>query len=172
MLFFNQNELYFIDFFRFFRTAQKIDHFACRMPSNMLAFSYITLNVGCIMQKGHRLQFKCLGCKELVEFSVFELESENHTLGCVHCNKNYVFNDSNLLRQLKKFENLCRTIKESEEILGLTAVGVDVGNRRVKIPYKLLLTRMSSSLDLKIGGEPVSISFRIEPGKDIPDPND
>lgn len=119
------------------------------------------------MQKGHKLQFKCIACKEPISFSVFELEKDEHLLCCGYCAKNYIFSDENLVRQIKKFEILCRTIKDSEEILSDTAVGVDVGDRHIKIPYKLLLTRMSSSLDLKIGDEPVSIIFRIEPSKDI-----
>jgi DNA-directed RNA polymerase subunit RPC12/RpoP len=120
------------------------------------------------MQKGHLLQFKCIGCSESIEFSVFELESDGHLLECSHCQKRFLFSDETLRRQIRKFENLCRTIKDSEEILSETAVGIDVGDRHVKIPYKLLLTRMSSSLDLKIGDQKVSIIFRIEPSKDVP----
>jgi hypothetical protein len=117
-------------------------------------------------QKGHNLQFSCQCCKEPVRFSVFELE-KNKQLFCPQCQKKYGFADETLLRQIKKFESLCRQVRESEEILGHTSVGVDVGDRHVKIPYKLLLTRLSSSLDLMIGEEPVNIIFRIEPLKDV-----
>lgn len=118
------------------------------------------------MQKGHHLQFDCQGCKNKVSFSLFDLEQGKTTVQCPHCQKDYAFSDATLLRQIKKFEALCRQISESEEILGNTAVGVDIGDRHVKIPYKLLLTRLSSRLDLKIGNDPVSIEFRIEPAKD------
>jgi hypothetical protein len=120
------------------------------------------------MQKGHRLQIKCKSCKEPICFSVFELEKAKHQLECEHCQRKYAFSDEALLRQIKMFESLCRTIKDSEEILSNTAIGIDVGDRHVKIPYKLLLTRLSSSLDLLIDGEPLSIFFRIEPSKDVP----
>lgn len=120
------------------------------------------------MQKGHRLQFTCKGCKQHIQFSIFDLEKSDHSLHCFHCQKSYLFSDETLIRQLKKFETLCRTISDSEEILSHTSVGVDVGDRHVKIPYKLLLTRLSSCLDLMIDGEPVSIIFRIEPSKDVP----
>lgn len=120
------------------------------------------------MQKGHRLHFKCQSCKEPVFFSVFDLEKGQHTLTCEHCQNQYVFGDEALIRQIKKFDTLCRTICDSEEILSRAAVGVDVGHHHVKVPYKLLLARLSSSLDLKIGNETVSIIFRIEPIKDVP----
>ena len=70
------------------------------------------------------------------------------------------------VRQVKKFEALCRVIHESEEILGHASVGVDVGEHHVKVPYKLLLTRLSSSLELNMNGNTVSIAFRSEPTKE------
>ena len=118
-------------------------------------------------QKGHTLHFHCLSCKAPVIFSVFDLD--NHPqINCHDCEKKYAFTDSILVRQMKKFEALCRQIQESEEILGNTNVGVDVGEHHIKVPYKLLLTRLSSSLDLNIAGQKVSIFFRIEPIKDTP----
>lgn len=120
------------------------------------------------MQKGHKLQFHCQSCKHPVSFSIFELDMQGSQLACSSCNKKYVLDDPILKRQLKKFEALCRQIHESEEILGNASIGVDVGEKHVKIPYKLLLTRLNSSMDLTIGGQPLSISFRIEPIHDIP----
>jgi hypothetical protein len=120
------------------------------------------------MQKGHLLQFNCQKCKHPIRFSVFALEARDPIISCTQCQKKYALNDETLKRQLRKFEALCRQILESEEILGNTAVGIDVGEHHVKIPYKLLMTRLSSSLDLKMGDEQVSIAFRMEPLKDLP----
>ncbi|MCE5315998.1 MAG: hypothetical protein LLG04_01365 [Parachlamydia sp.] len=120
------------------------------------------------MQKGHNLQFDCQGCKEPIRFSVFELEQGEKPIKCPHCAKTYALSDSTLIRQIKKFEALCRQICDSEEILSNTAVGIDVGDRQIKVPFKILLTRLSSCLDLMIGKQPVSIKFRIEPAKDLP----
>lgn len=119
------------------------------------------------MQKGHTLQFKCLSCATPVTFSVFDLDNQP-TICCHSCEKKFAFSDPVLVRQLKKFEALCRQIQDSEEILGTASVGVDVGEHHVKVPYKLLLTRLSSSLDLNIAGQKVPIFFRIEPIKDTP----
>lgn len=119
------------------------------------------------MQKGHTLHFNCLACKIPVSFSIFDLDSHVQ-ICCSGCEKKYALSDAALIRQLKKFEALCRQIRESEEILGNANIGVDVGEHHVKVPYKLLLTRLSSSLELNMAGQNVSIFFRIEPAKDAP----
>ncbi|NGX43832.1 MAG: hypothetical protein K940chlam7_02137 [Chlamydiae bacterium] len=121
------------------------------------------------MQKGHKLQFDCLSCKEPVRFSIFELDNSEEPVICSKCSKQYILKDETLRRQLTKFEALCRQILESEEILGNTSVGIDIGEHHVKVPYKLLLTRLNSSLELTIGDQPVSIVFRLEPSLDIPE---
>lgn len=119
------------------------------------------------MQKGHLLEFNCIACNELLSFSVFHLTESNSAIDCKNCKKMYAFTDETLKRQLKKFTALCIQLIDSEEILGNAAVGVDVNGAQVKIPYKLLLTRLNSSLNLKIGDHPISITFRIEPLKDM-----
>jgi hypothetical protein len=120
------------------------------------------------MQKGHLLQFACPACQGPVEFSVFELDGIECQTACKECSKKYCFDDDVLKRQLKKFVTLCSHLADSEEILSNTAVGIDVGEHHVKVPFKLLLTRFNSCLELVIGDKPVSIYFRIEPLKDTP----
>jgi hypothetical protein len=115
------------------------------------------------MQKGSQLQFSCQSCKHPVIFSLFEIDHHQHIVTCSTCGKKYSFEDETLRRQLSKFTALCRQIYESEEILGHTAIGIDIGEHHVKIPYKLLLTRLNSSLELSFGDQPLTISFRIEP---------
>lgn len=119
------------------------------------------------MQKHNNLHFNCTCCDMPIHISMFDLD--HHTpLQCDVCGKNYLFNDPTLVRQLKKFEALCRQIHDSEEILGSASVGVNVGEHHVKVPYKLLLTRLNSNLELNMEGKKVSIFFRIEPTKDTP----
>lgn len=120
------------------------------------------------MQKGHQLQFKCQGCRKVVSFSLFDLDGDDASICCEHCQKKYVLSDENLKRQLGQFEALCKQIHNSKEILSDTAVGIDIGEHHVKIPYKLLLTRLTSSLNLKVGQEEISIAFRMEPLQDLP----
>jgi transcription elongation factor Elf1 len=121
------------------------------------------------MQKGQSLHFKCIGCEHDVAFSIFDLNKQEY-IACTQCEKKYSFNDPDLIRQIKKFEALCRQVRESEEILGHANIGVDVGEHHVKVPYKLLLTRLNSNLDLSINGKTMSIQFRMEPIKDCCSP--
>jgi hypothetical protein len=120
------------------------------------------------MQKGHLLQFCCHSCQHPVQFSVFDIE-KGEEIRCSECGLMYDFSDEILTRKLRKFENLCRQIQLSEEILSNTSVvGVYLGDREFKIPYKLLLTRLNSTLDLMVGDRPLTITFRIEPALDYP----
>lgn len=120
------------------------------------------------MQKRHQLQFSCLSCEQPISFSVFELDRPDSMIHCAECGKKYALQDETLKRQLRKFEALCRQLLDSEEILSHTAVGIDVGEHKVKVPYKLLLTRLNSTLDLMIGDQPISFAFRVEPLRDLP----
>ncbi len=117
------------------------------------------------MQKGRTLHFKCLSCSTPIYFSIFDLDS-HHNLRCEECARGYAFSDPILIRELKLFEALCRQIHDSQEILSKASIGVDVKEHHVKIPYKLLLTRLNSSLDLVMDGQKVAINFRIEPTKE------
>lgn len=113
-------------------------------------------------------QLDCISCKTPVLFSLIELESPSQIVSCSECGKKYGFGQEPLRRQLHKFAALCLQIKESEEILGNASVAVDIGSSHtgtnsVKIPFKLLLTRLKSTLDLTVDGEKFLISFRVEP---------
>lgn len=117
----------------------------------------------------HQLEFHCQQCKHPISLPIFkfepELAAQPWMISCSQCQKRYLFQDETLKRQLKKFAALCRQLQESEEILGQTAVGIDVGEHHVKVPYKLLLTRLNSLLELRIGEENFSFVFRVEPLK-------
>jgi hypothetical protein len=119
------------------------------------------------MQVGHQLEFDCLKCRQPLHFSVLNVQTLDKPLICSHCQKAYQFDEPKLLRQLKQFEALCREIHKSEEILGETAIAINVGPHEVQFPYKLLLTRFNSTLKLNIEGQSVTIVFRIEPLKDV-----
>lgn len=115
------------------------------------------------MQKGHTLEFTCVSCSHGVPFSIFHNDDQSLNLSCAHCAKKYLIDDPVLIRQMKKFSDLCKQLIESEEILSHTEVGINVGDNEVSIPYNLLLTRFNSRLDLCIGNKPFKINFRIEP---------
>ncbi|MDR3624883.1 MAG: hypothetical protein P4L16_07085 [Chlamydiales bacterium] len=117
------------------------------------------------MQKGPHLTFNCVVCSHPVVFSVWSEEEFPYFLSCCSCEKKYGFSQE-ITRQLKKFEALCLQIHHSEEILGNTQVAIDVGPHHIKVPYRLLLTRLSSVMDLTIGDKKIEIAFRTEPLND------
>lgn len=90
------------------------------------------------------------------------VDENEELVSCKKCSKKYGFGHETK-RQLKKFAALCRQIQESEEILSNASVAVDVGPHNVKIPFKILISRLKSTLDLNIGGERLVITFRIQP---------
>lgn len=120
-----------------------------------------------MVQIGHQLQFHCLGCERVITFSV--LDRVHEVICCSGCHQKYAFDDETLLRHLKQFEALCRQIYASQEILGNTSIAIDVGSAHVKVPFNILLTRLSSVIDLNVNGQKSTISFRIEPLKEVPE---
>ncbi len=108
-------------------------------------------------------ELDCIDCKKSVVFSIMELDKTPHIVTCVHCGKKYALGEETLKRQLKKFAALCQQIQDSQEILGDANVAVDVDGKTVQVPFKLLLTRLKSVLNLQIGERRLSIAFRVEP---------
>ncbi len=119
------------------------------------------------MQIGHKLQIYCHECETPILFSILNQDDINGIIVCSGCGKKYVFEDETLLKHLKLFEALCRQIHASEEILGNTSIAIDVGSHHVKVPFNILLTRLSSVIELDIKGKKSVISFRMEPLQDV-----
>jgi len=84
---------------------------------------------------------------------------------CPNCGKQFGIESESIARQISLFSDLCKQIKDSEEILSSASIAVAVGNKEVKVPFKLLLTRLKSTLDLEIDGQKLCISKRAEPLK-------
>jgi hypothetical protein len=108
-------------------------------------------------------QIDCICCKKPISFSALDLDEPQHHVHCTECGKKYGLQDETLRRQLKTFAALCQQIQQSEEILGNTSVAVDVGPHNVKIPFKLLLTRLKSTLDLQVGDTKLVVTYRVQP---------
>jgi len=121
-----------------------------------------------VVQIGNNLEFRCIkdDCAEVVKFSVFDI-GKNHSIRCNACGKEYTFGDE-LVSKLDKFEKLCRAVNEAQDILSDTNVAINVYSHEVKIPFRLLLTRLNTQLNLDVGGRDVQIRFRVSPLKDIP----
>lgn len=130
---------------------------------------------GAPVQLGSMLEFHCVAedCRQAIKFSILDVSSD-HRLTCAACEQRYFFNPE-LVGALAKFDKLCRAIHESEDILSDTNVAVNVANHEVMIPFRLLLTRLNTSLTLRITQEvdgkhverPIAIQFRLQPLTDV-----
>lgn len=109
------------------------------------------------------LEFTCCDCETEIPFSLADAAEKTTVIECPKCLKKYGFSSGPLQKKLKLFITLCKTIRDCEEILGDANVAVDVGHNHVKVPFKLLLTRLRSTIDLKIGDKTMSVSYRTEP---------
>ncbi len=115
------------------------------------------------MNENGNIEFECVkpGCNATVEFSLRQVEKDQK-IQCASCQNVYHF-DQVLVSKLVLLENLVAAVKNAREILGNTAVGVTVDQQTVTIPYRLLLTRMTTMLTLEIGGQQMVFRFRVEP---------
>ena len=120
------------------------------------------------MEQGHQLQFECGECKTPIYFSVLDKKNFHKKVHCTGCDKVYQFDDQTLVHHLELFEALCQQIYKSQEILGKSSVAIDIGSKCVKVPFNLLLTRLTSVIELNVNGKKTQIAFRLEPIMEVP----
>ncbi len=104
-------------------------------------------------------ELNCLSCHKPVVFSLADLDE---TVCCTTCGQKYGLHEQSLKRQLKQFASLCTEIRRSEDILGDAGVAVEVGPNKVVVPFKILLTRLKSTLNLQMGQHKLVITFRTQ----------
>lgn len=109
-------------------------------------------------------EFTCPKCRSIASFSLSDAALEEFFCSCPDCSTTYGF-QKELAQRIGLFANLCKQIKKSEAILSDAAVAVDVGPHQIKVPFKLLLTRLRSTLDLMINNQKLTISYRTEAAK-------
>lgn len=116
-------------------------------------------------QLPHTLTLTCSECSHQIDVSLADLNVLPLIIHCSRCHKQYGFHDNALIGQVRQFISLCKEIKASEKLLASASVAVNIGNNEVKIPFKLLLTRLRSTFDLAIGNKKMTFSYRTEPTK-------
>jgi hypothetical protein len=111
------------------------------------------------------IDFSCMDeeCDEVIQFNLMQLKENGGLLKCPGCHRQYEFADDVFLEKLDKLRRLLLAVKEAEDILGDVNVGVTTLNGEVKIPYRLLLTRLNTMITLDVGGSKVDFHFRVEP---------
>lgn len=110
-----------------------------------------------------KIEFKCISkdCDAIVIFSIEDIE-KNHSILCESCGKNYCFH-ADFVDKIRRFSKLVESVQDAKDILGDTNVAVTVKNEEIKIPYRLLLTRMNTLITLKMEDGEINFKFRVEP---------
>ncbi len=113
--------------------------------------------------EAHHIELQCVGCSNVLAFSLLQLQPEGR-LQCEQCGKQYCFN-SELLDKIQRFEKLLQAVYNARDMLGSANVGIAFKDEEVKVPYRLLLTRLNTMLTLNVGEKETIFRFRVEPLK-------
>ena len=120
------------------------------------------------MKNTHIIEFKCINeekeCHYPLSFSLLDVE-KNKKVYCQHCNKEYIFNEE-LIKSFNQLVQLILAVRQARDILGHTYVAIDVPGHVLKIPYRLLLTRLNTLFSFHIGTQQIFFTIRIEPLED------
>ncbi|MCF7853864.1 MAG: hypothetical protein K9N51_03630 [Candidatus Pacebacteria bacterium] len=119
-------------------------------------------------QKLHAVvDFVCLNqeCGAVVKFDVLGLQRSKGKVVCPECRREYHF-DRSFLDKLQRLRKLIFAVRDAEDILGDINVAVTTPMGEVKVPYRLLLTRLNTTITIGVGGTQVDFNFRIEPLSD------
>ncbi len=111
-----------------------------------------------------QLDFVCVetDCGGVVKFNLAEISDPDFQVVCPKCHRAYAFDEA-LRGKLEKMVTLMTAIRDSQDILGDSAVSVNVAGGEVRVPYALLLTRLNTVITLDFGGKKVDFCFRAEP---------
>jgi hypothetical protein len=111
------------------------------------------------------IDFTCMDhdCDQVIQFNLMQLKEDKGILKCPDCHRQYEFADDIFINKLEKLRRLLLAVKDAEDILGDCNVGVTTFNGEVKIPYRLLLTRLNTMITIDVGGNKVDFHFRVEP---------
>jgi len=110
------------------------------------------------------IDFACVDpdCSATITFRLAELRQSNGRLSCPNCRRQYRF-DPEFLDKLERLQNLIIAVQRAEDILGDANIAVTTSSGEVKIPYRLLLTRLNTIITLEVEGRKIEFNFRIEP---------
>lgn len=110
------------------------------------------------------VDFECFKgeCKGLITFNLKDALNDDFQAVCQECHCSYAF-DGMLKEKLQKLCDLIIAVRKAEGILGDCNVAVTVAGQTVKVPYALLLTRLNTMINLKVGDKDVDFHFRVEP---------
>lgn len=111
-----------------------------------------------------KIDFRCLTeeCKGVVGFDLSELAGRDFQAVCPVCHRTYIL-DAPLRDKFERMMKLIEALRNSEDILGDSAVSVNVAGGEVRVPYALLLTRLNTLITLELEGKPTDFHLWVEP---------
>ena len=114
------------------------------------------------------IEFDCIerDCNTSVQFNLLDLKREKGRVKCKNCHKLYQF-DKDFLAKLEKLRVLIIAVRDAEDILGDCNISVVTPAGEVKLPYRLLLTRLNTLVSLNCNGKKLEFNFRVEPLSDV-----
>lgn len=110
-------------------------------------------------------EFVCVDpeCQANLTINLMEVENgAGLAVRCPACHREYHF-DQALMDQLGRLRKALLAVQDIGDILGDTSVGITTMTGEIRIPYRLLMTRMNTVVRLDIGGQKVDFHFRAEP---------
>ena len=111
-----------------------------------------------------KIDFCCLNekCSGVVEFDLHAISGTDFKAECPVCHRSYSL-DPALRDKLTRMLALISAIRNAEDILGDTAVSVNVAGGEVRVPYALLLTKLNTLITLTLEGTPTDFHLWVEP---------
>jgi len=108
-------------------------------------------------------EFDCLNaeCDGVLRFSRVEA-LDDQPLVCPGCGRTYSL-PPELREKIRLLDQLLRDLQRARPILGRTSVAVNLEEHEVKIPYYLLLTRLTSELALDLEGGEIKLRCFFTP---------
>jgi len=113
------------------------------------------------------IDFDCIedDCEKNIQFDLLKLKDDNGKITCQNCHRIYEFEKA-FLKKLEKLRVLILAVQDAEDILGDCNVAIVTPSGEVKVPYRLMLTRLNTLISLSLNGKRRDFNFRVEPLND------
>ena len=110
------------------------------------------------------VDFDCIeeDCGSTIKFNLLELSGDTKNIACTNCHRIYEF-EKDFIAKLEKLRVLILSVRDAEDILDDCDVAIVTPAGEVKLPYRLLLTRLNTLISLDCHGKKLMFNFRVEP---------
>ena len=115
-------------------------------------------------QMSAQIEFDCVenSCENNIKFNLLDLKKNSGRITCSDCRRLYQL-DKDFLQKLEKLRLLILAVRDAEDILGDCNIAIVTPAGEVKLPYRLLLTRLNTLVSFDCNGKKLEFNFRVEP---------